>query len=204
MDPAEEGAEGRIQQAFARADFATAATETMAAYGRAVLGYLLAITRNRDEADDAFGDVALALWSSLPTFRGECSFRTWIYRLAWSAALRRQRDPFRRRGQPLESADYARLVAGIRSTTAPHRRSEAKDKLAGLRRRLDREERALLALRLHRDMSWAEVAVALSPDDGPALTPATVRKRYERLKDKLQELAASEGLLDLADDPAKG
>lgn len=201
MEPGDDQAEERIGLAFARADFATAAGETMAAYGRAVLGYLLAITRDQNEADDAFGDVALALWTSLPSFRRECSFRTWVYRLAWSAALRRQRDRFRRRGRPLESADYARMVAVIRSSTAPHQRTEVKDQLTRLRRRLDREERALLALRLHRDMSWAEIAVALSPEDGPQLTAATARKRYERLKDKLQALAADQGLLDDASEP---
>ncbi|MFN0105968.1 MAG: RNA polymerase sigma factor [Bryobacteraceae bacterium] len=53
------------------------------------------------EADDLFQEVALALWTALPNFRGDSSERTWVYRVAHNTAIsfvasqrkRREREP---------------------------------------------------------------------------------------------------------------
>lgn len=53
------------------------------------------------DAEDLFQEVALALWTALPNFRGESSERTWVYRVAHNTAIsfvarqrkRREREP---------------------------------------------------------------------------------------------------------------
>jgi RNA polymerase sigma factor (sigma-70 family) len=44
-------------------------------------------TRDGTEGDDLFQEIALALWTALPRFRGDCSERTWVYRVAHNTAV---------------------------------------------------------------------------------------------------------------------
>ena len=68
-------------------------------------------------------------------------------------------------------------------------RADEVSKELGVRRYAD--EQSLLTLRVDRGMSWAEIAHILDEGAGePAL-----RKRFERVKRKLRDLAAAEGLL---------
>jgi RNA polymerase sigma factor (sigma-70 family) len=47
-----------------------------------------AYTRGTSERDDLFQEIALALWTALPLFRGDASERTWLYRVAHNTAIR--------------------------------------------------------------------------------------------------------------------
>ena len=47
----------------------------------------LAWSYARDGFEDLFQEIAMALWTALPQFRGECSERTWIYRVAHNTAI---------------------------------------------------------------------------------------------------------------------
>ncbi len=49
------------------------------------------------DQDDLFQDVLLALWTSIPAFRGEAKETTWIYRVAFNTALAWRRGEQRRR-----------------------------------------------------------------------------------------------------------
>ena len=55
--------------------------------------------------EDLFQEIAMALWTALPRFRGESSERTWVYRVAHNTALtftasRRRRDSREQPGEP--------------------------------------------------------------------------------------------------------
>lgn len=43
--------------------------------------------RDRAECDDLLQEIALALWTGLPRFRGESSERTWLYRIAHNTSI---------------------------------------------------------------------------------------------------------------------
>jgi RNA polymerase sigma-70 factor, ECF subfamily len=163
-------------------------------YGPAVLGYLMGLARDEDRADDVFSQFCEDLWRGLPDFRREASVRTWVYSLAWHAWLRHERDPYRRRGRALATDELSRLAAEVRSTTAAHVRTEAKDAVARLREQLTPAEQSLLVLRVDRGLSWSEVAEVMSTPDEP-LDPRAAAKRFERVKDKLRQLAEDAGLL---------
>ena len=64
-----------------------------------------------------------------------------------------------------------------------------------LREALSAEEQTLLFLRLDQQLEWTEVAEVLSAG-GPVVEPAALRKRYERLKERLAKLAKEQGLTD--------
>jgi RNA polymerase sigma-70 factor (ECF subfamily) len=63
--------------------------------------------------DDLFQEIAMALWTALPRFRGDSSERTWVYRVAHNTAIsfaasRRRRDgreqPGELKPEPVASA----------------------------------------------------------------------------------------------------
>lgn len=185
---------GRLLEA---GDLPAAAAAILRGYGPAILSYLAALARNEDRADDAFSQFCEDLWRGLPGFRRDASVRTWAYALAWHAWLRNERDAFRRRGSPLVSEEISRVAAEVRSTTAVHLRSEAKDAVARLRMQLTPAEQSLLVLRVDRGLAWSEVAVVMSTPDEP-LDAQTVAKRFQRVKTKLRKLAEEAGLLGRA------
>jgi RNA polymerase sigma factor (sigma-70 family) len=49
----------------------------------------LAWSYERDAAarEELFQEIALALWTALPRFRGDSSERTWVYRVAHNTAI---------------------------------------------------------------------------------------------------------------------
>ena len=183
----------RVRALTAAGDADGAATEALRALGPGVLGYLAAMLPD-DDARDAFSLFAEDLWTGLPAFRGDCSLRAWAYRLAWHAAARFSREAWRRRREPFPTSMASRVAAEVASGSglAPGGR---RDRLAQLREALTPEERTLLVLRVDRELEWPEVAVVLAEAGQPASVPA-LRKRFERLKDRLADLARERGLLD--------
>ena len=164
-------------------------------HGPGIMGYLLSVLRNDADASEVFSQFSLDLWRGLPGFRGDCPLRVWAYRLAWHAAARHLRDPFRQRGRRLETNEISRIADEVRSSVLLGRHEAQQKGIERLRDRLTPEERALLVLRLDRDLSWREVATVLAKDGEPVDEPA-LRKRFERLKSKLAHLAREEGLLE--------
>jgi len=95
-------------------------------------------TNTAADREDLLQDIAVALWQALPTFRGECSERTFVYRIAQNRALsalaRRPRegqaiDPEGvDRAPPIETTiadrqDSARLAEAVRRLPLPYRQA---------------------------------------------------------------------------------
>ena len=98
-----------------------------------------------------------------------------------------------RRNLPLSVApSVAEAVAVIRTATAAHQRTEIKAAFAKVREALAPEDHMLLGLRLDRRLAWNEIATILGDGDPAHLgrDAAVLRKRYQRLKARLQELSA--------------
>jgi RNA polymerase sigma-70 factor (ECF subfamily) len=186
--------EARIGRALAEGDCAGAATAAIRAFGPEILGYLHAVVRDEALASDAFSAFCEDLWRGIGGFRGECSLRAWAYKLAWHAALRAMGDPFRRRARVFATGEVERLVAEVRSTTALHLRDESKAVLAEIRAALAPDEQTLLVLRIDRGLSWSEIARVLDEGGEPA-SEAALRKRFERLKERLRAEALARGLV---------
>jgi len=146
------------------------------------------------EAADAFSLFGEELWKSLRRFDGRCSVRTWSYMLARQAAYRVREARAAGREVPLSSAPVDGLAIEVRETTLVHLRTEVKDRVRELRRNLDPEDQTILILRVDRDLGWRDVAqITLGADATTAdldRHAAALRKRFERIKQRLRELAA--------------
>jgi RNA polymerase sigma-70 factor, ECF subfamily len=185
--------EARVAEAVAKRDFESAATALIEGYGPQVHGYLRVVIRDGEEAEDAFALFAENVWRGFPTWEGRASARAWAYSVAWNAAGRLFRDPWHRRRRKLPDSVASKLAAAaISSSRLDLERREAG--LEQLRAVLSAEEQSLLVLRVDRELTWQEVAMAMGePDDAASL--AALRKRFERLKAKLALSARTRGLL---------
>ena len=176
-----------------------AATRAIEHHGPEIYGFLRAIARDDDLASEAFALGSEQLWRNLARFRWEASLRTWAYQLFRHALYQVRADPRRRpdRNLPLSIADS---IADVhRSATAPFQRTEVKQGLRALRESLDPIDHEILVLRLDRAMSWKDIARALAePGDAETTVDqraAALRKRFERAKAQLRELAVKHGLI---------
>jgi RNA polymerase sigma-70 factor (ECF subfamily) len=181
--------ETQVRKLLAAGDDGAAATRVIEALGPPVLGYLCKV-HGTDDGKDVFSSWEVAVWKSLPAFRFEASLRVWSYRLAWNAAARFHGDPWRRRRERLATSAASRLPDASSSRQVGGRRGDLEE----LSDELDPEETTLLMLRLQREMTWEEISAVLS-EEGRPLKPPALRKRYQRIKDRMARRARGKGLL---------
>ena len=168
-----------------------AAVEVIKDLGPCVRGYLRAVLRDDDDAEDAFSLFSEWAWKSIGSLRDASSLRAWALGVACNAARRVREDPYRRRRQRLATKDASKLAK--QTTQASRRRKGAE--LDAIRATLDADDQNLLTLRLDQSLAWEEIAQVLSAAGAPA-SAAALRKRFERLKERIAVLARERGLLD--------
>lgn len=179
----------------ARDELAALAVES---YGGELYGFLVHVVGEPVGAADVFAQMIEDLWRELPGFRGGCSVRTWLYRLAHQAAVRYRCSPWIST-VPAGSPAPPQLVAAARTMTASWR-GDGDDRWHELRRELSPEDRALLVLRVDRHLAWPDIAQIMrsegSEDSADALTreAARLRTRFQLLKDQLRVRARAAGL----------
>jgi RNA polymerase sigma-70 factor (ECF subfamily) len=184
-----------VARLVARGAIDEAATTLIEAVGPEILGYIRSVLRDDAEAGDAFSAFCERAWRGLPGFRGEASLRVWSYRIAWNAVLSLRKDAYRRRRERLETDVVSQLAGRIFATTAVQRERES-SALERLKAQLTPEEQTLLTLRVDRQLSWSEVADVLAEEDGTRPGEDALRKRFERLKEKLAGSARDAGLME--------
>ncbi len=186
--------DAKVKTLLAEGRQGEAASEALRVLGPQVLGYLSSLLRSEADAQEVFAQFAEDLWRGLPGFRGEASLRGWAYRIAWHAGARFVRDPYRQRGRRLETSEASRLACEVLSSVGAD--AWRTERMAQLRNVLTPEERTLLILRVDRGLSWREVALVLADDGVAQPSEVALRKRFERLKEKLAEAAREKGLLE--------
>ena len=76
-------------------------TEQGPAMRRLAAGY----SRTPADADDLFQDVWLAIWRALPRFRGDCSDRTFVFRIAHNRGITHRTRTRWRREETIDERD---------------------------------------------------------------------------------------------------
>ena len=93
---------------MARAELERQFDALLAAHGRSLARLAASYARIGSERDDLFQEIALAIWRALPGFRGECSERTFLFRIAHNRGisyLARRRTPTGAGGEERELPD---------------------------------------------------------------------------------------------------
>jgi RNA polymerase sigma-70 factor (ECF subfamily) len=132
------------------------------------------------DRQDVCQEVLIRIWQNLPSFRGESSLGTWIFRIAVNTSLQHLRSERRRRSAVDESVAPEDLpVEG--SNTSPGEKEEDLRRLHTCISRLPLLERTLVSLSLE-EVPSREIAEILG------LTEVNVRVRLHRARKRLQEL----------------
>ena len=139
------------------------------------------------DAPDVLQETFLQVYRHLPAFRGDARFATWLYRIAFNAALMLRRSRSRRPAEPLDAYLPRFDAQGVHAATPEEllvasRAEELLDReqLAARARelvtRLPDRYRDAFVLRDLEEMSTEDVAQALG------ITAATVRQRVHRAR----------------------
>jgi RNA polymerase sigma-70 factor (ECF subfamily) len=191
--------EEQIESLRRKGELHAAATKAVEGYGPEVFGFLVTTLRNEQDASEVFSQACEDLWRGMDQFAGRCTMRAWLYMLARHAGARFRRSPQRRPGRHVALSQLSDVAERVRSRTLPHLRTSVKDRFAAIRDSLSEDDRALLVLRVDREMSWSEIARAFSSDDdsNDALrrVGARLRKRFQFVKDRIRERAQEAGLM---------
>jgi RNA polymerase sigma-70 factor (ECF subfamily) len=159
--------------------FARILSEMGPALARLASGY----EANATEREDLLQEIAIAIWRALPRFRGECSERTFVYRIAHNRGLThraRRRSPA---GQIGDVPDVPDPRPGPDARLAANRRQE---QLAAAIRQLDTSHRSVVLLTLE-GLSNREVADVIGISEG------NVAVRLTRARARLRELLTGAG-----------
>ena len=148
-------------------------------YGPALARLVAAYEPDRHEREDLLQDIALALWQALSAFRGECSERTFIFRVAHNRALTHRQQ--RRRAMTNELEEAASVVDPRVDLAGDVAASERRDHLMVAVRALPRALREVVVLRLE-GLTNAEAGDVLgASENGVAIRLTRARKELARL-----------------------
>lgn len=157
-------------------------------YEKRVYALALRMCGNPADAQEAAQEAFLSAWQSLPFFRGEASFSTWLYRLASNASVDLLRREKRQRAVSLDDGELSLNIPDDRLT--PHEEAEQAELREAIRfglNTLPDDYRAVLVLRELHQLSYQEISTALDVDLG------TVKSRINRGRKRLCEFLTETG-----------
>ena len=158
-----------------------------------VYSLALRLVNDREEAADLAQEAFVKAWQGLPSFQGESSFATWIYRLTTNVCIDWLRRQKRREGvEPSVSLDdeESGWAEPADRDSDPHlllERSERGKALARGLARLPDWQRRVLVLRELSGLSYQEIGQALDIDLG------TVKSRIARARLNLRKILLEDG-----------
>ena len=170
MPPQDEGA--LIGEA--RRGSAAAFEELARRYDAGVLRLALRMVQSEEEARDIYQETFLKAYRSIREFRGECSFRTWLFRIVANLCRDQARRRAARRDEPLPvpvgdrgddwTVEAARLLVDRRPGSDPEKvleASEVRSRVGEAVRSLPERERLVFELRHDQDLRLTVVEAPL-------------------------------------------
>lgn len=151
-----------------------------------VYGIAIRMTGNPEDAEDAAQDAFVRAWEKLPSFRGDCAFLTWLYRLTTNVCLDHLNARSRRKAVSLSADDDigSRAMEIPDDAPGPQEQVEKSERAQALRGALDRlpaDARQIVVLRESEGLSYDEIGLVLE------LPAGTVKSRLFRAREKLRE-----------------
>jgi RNA polymerase sigma-70 factor (ECF subfamily) len=88
-------------------------TDVFQEYQRPIYNYLLRMTQNQAEAEDLAQETFIRVHRGLPSFRGDSSLSTWIYRIATNTSFDHFRRASTRRAESSISLEGTQEAGGL-------------------------------------------------------------------------------------------
>lgn len=150
----------------------------MGANGPAIARLAASYTNTASDRDDLVQEIALAVWQALRTFRGECSARTFLFRVAHNRAiayLARNKARYAATGTEVEAQDPRP------DPESGMAREQSAERLRAAIHRLPLVYRQAIMLALE-DMGYAEIGEVLG------ISESNVGARLSRARQLLRQL----------------
>ena len=155
-------------------------TRLRAEHGAGLTRLVRGYTSRREDQEDLLQEIALALWRALPGFRGDCSERSFVYRIAHNRCVDKV---IRKRTLPTRDDGDAALVE-LPSTAPDAERvllaSSRRDRLMAAIQDLPLSSRQVLLLALE-EMSHSDIAEVIG------ISESNVAVRLHRARKALRE-----------------
>ena len=185
--------EAELIKAAAKGD-QSAFSELVTAYERLVYNTAKSKVFSHEDAMDVSQEVFIKIWRSLPNWRGECRFATWIYKVCVNASLdflrRAPEETESLSGRPDEDGEERPLEIADESVSAsPESSLERNETTMAVRRaiaKLPDDQRQIVVLRDIDGYTYEEIAEMLS------LGLGTVKSRINRARVRLKALLEDE------------
>jgi RNA polymerase sigma-70 factor, ECF subfamily len=166
-DPGRSGDDPRDAELIAqwKAGDQRAATELVQRHASALARFASSSGARSDEIDEVVQDTFVRAFGSLDGFRGDSSFRTWLFTIERRLMMDRRRSERRRpAGVGVTEEDAATEFDALDELVAD-------EAAARVRRAMDRltpTQREVFVLRVTEGMSYKEIATAVSTTEGAA------------------------------------
>jgi len=157
-------------------------------YSNSIYSLILRIVPTKEDAEELTQDTFLKAYRKLDTFKGDCSFSTWLFRIGYNTAI-----SFVRRRKIIFPVIDENLLENI-PDEAVETIFDQDDDESMLQRlevaieKLNAEEKALITLYYMEEKPVAELAIVLE------LTPENVKVKLFRVRKKLYVLMNSQNL----------
>lgn len=150
----------------------------LADYGPALRRLVVAYLVRPQDREDLFQEIALALWQALPSFRGEASERTWLYRIAHNVAITAAARLRKRHARELETDPASDPSSAAAHPEADLLQQEKQRLLLSSIALLPDLDKQLVLLHLE-GLSYAEIEAVVG------LSPGAIATRLTRIREKL-------------------
>lgn len=141
---------------------------------------------NREDASDCGQDAMIKIWRGLPSFRQDCAFESWVYRIAANCCMdflrKRKRTPVEAL-EPLQEQGFDPPDPGPNTEEETLRREEHA-RLREAITQLPPDQRDALVLTQLEGRSYEDAAEILETTEG------TIKSRVNRARSKLKSLFA--------------
>ena len=154
-------------------------------YQGRVLRLVKNVVRSQEDAEDIVQESFVKAYVSLESFRGQSSFYTWLYRIAFNMAIDFKRKVARRGGDPVElkEVDKSKHLGSVPVIELPSdsmTRKEQSHFIMKALSELSEEHRAVVVLREVDGMSYEEIAKITG------VTKGTIMSRLHYARKRLQ------------------
>ena len=147
-------------------------------YAAALARLAAAYEANPQRRQDLLQDIAFSVWRSLSKFAGECSLRTWVYRVAHNTALTHVARERRHRAHALYDLDELERLPDILDSERCADEAQVLARLRHLIQQLKPLDRQVIVLHLE-GLKPAEIAII------SGLSAGNVATKVHRIKELL-------------------
>lgn len=148
-------------------------------FERQIYTYCYYMLKNREEAEDALQEIFIKLYRSIQKYEHQVSFSSWLYKIAYYHCM----DMFRKKSRQKKTLFLQKEIQELEHQHLQENIPEVEQLLMSLKL----EEKHLVLLRAVEQYSFEEIGQIME------CKPATLRKKYERIRKKLIREKKSRG-----------